>query len=109
MTATPEGGGGLPPTSKSAAGPFAISFTQRALLPFPFILYDMLEQMETLECEDILSWHSDGSCFKVHQPDAFMKQISPLFFKQQSRYKSFKRQLNLYGFRVNKTGFHKGT
>ena len=43
-----------------------------------------------------MSWVSDGKAFKVHQPDQFVKKIVPLYFKQKA-YKSFQRQLHLYG------------
>lgn len=38
-----------------------------------------------------------GRAFKIHQPKVFAATIMPRFFNQ-SKYTSFQRQLNLYGF-----------
>jgi hypothetical protein len=54
--------------------------------------------------EDIVSWQPHGKAFRVHKPQDFAKLIMPHYFKQ-SQYKSFQRQLNIYGFnRINKKG-----
>ena len=69
----------------------------RYVVPFPWRLHQMLEDIEKLHEESIVSWLPDGRHFQVHNPQVFMQKIIPKFFKQKS-YKSFQRQLHLYGF-----------
>jgi hypothetical protein len=57
----------------------------------------MLEDVEKAGWASIVSWLPDGKAFKVHQTDDFVKKIVPLYFKQR-QFKSFQRQLHLYGF-----------
>ena len=81
------------------------SFKTRGGLLFPIKLRQMLVQMEEDGTTDIVSWidtgTSDGWLFKWHDKDIFVTEILPRFF-QQSKLKSFQRQLNLWGFlRVN--------
>jgi hypothetical protein len=64
---------------------------------FPWKLHRMLKDVEQQGLTKIVGWHDDGLCFKVHDPDAFTKQILPLHFRE-AKYRSFQRQLNLYGF-----------
>jgi hypothetical protein len=76
-------------------------------LPFPVKLHDMLEAMATNGSQHVVSWQPHGKAFRVHQPEVFARTIMTEYFKQ-TKYKSFQRQLNLYGFiRVNK-GMDKG-
>lgn len=71
--------------------------------PFPYKLYIMLNAMETdaangnARGKSIVGWQSHGRSFKVHNVKAFVETIMPEFFKQ-TKYSSFQRQLNLYGF-----------
>lgn len=46
----------------------------------------------------ILSWNEDGTGFKVKNPEKFMRHVYSSRFSS-TKYNSFKRQLNLYGFR----------
>jgi hypothetical protein len=64
---------------------------------FPWKLHRMLKDVEQQGLTHIVGWHDDGLCFKVHDPDAFVKKVLPLHFKE-SKWRSFQRQLNLYGF-----------
>ena len=64
---------------------------------FPCKLYHMLDDVERRGLTDIVSWDPDGMCFRVHDPNAFVEQILPQYFKK-SKFRSFQRQLNLYGF-----------
>jgi hypothetical protein len=57
----------------------------------------MLEEMATTGDESIVSWQPHGKAFRVHQPDAFFRTVMPRYFKQ-TKYKSFQRQLHIYGF-----------
>jgi hypothetical protein len=78
-------------------------------LHFPFKLHDMLNVAEREGFEDIVSWCPGGNCgFKVHDVDRFTANIMGRFFKQQTKYRSFLRQLNLYGFLRQNTGSNQG-
>ena len=64
---------------------------------FPTKLYEMLEIVESLGLSHAVSWLPDGRSFKVKNPAQFMDLVAPLFFKF-TQYRSFQRQLNLWGF-----------
>ena len=68
----------------------------------------MLEEVATAGDESIVSWQPHGKAFRVHQPDAFARTVMPRYFKQQTKYKSFLRQLHLYGFDRIKKGMDRG-
>ena len=68
--------------------------------PFPFKLHGLLEAAATNGYEDIVSWLPNGKSFRVHKPQEFAKHIMTRVFNQ-SQYKSFQRQLNIYGFQRN--------
>jgi len=69
---------------------------------FPFKLHLMLEHAKKENFQHIVSWMKDGSAFKVHSSRAFVEKVMPNYF-DQTKYESFRRQLNLYGFsRVNR-------
>ena len=78
-------------------------------LLFPWKLHDMLQTVEREGQDSIVSWLPDGKAFKVHDSTTFVNDIMPRHFKQ-TKYKSFQRQLNLWGFkRITKsTGPDKG-
>jgi hypothetical protein len=71
----------------------------------------MLEDAERSGFEQIVAWQLGGCAFKVIEKHAFVRQILPTYFNQTS-YKSFLRQVNLYGFsRISKSqakGGHAG-
>jgi len=73
---------------------------------FPWKLYEMLSRADAEEFSHLVSWMPDDSCFKVHDAGNFVKSVMPRFFKQ-TKYKSFQRQLNLYGFIRVDTGPNK--
>ena len=79
---------------------------------FPIKLFKMLEHIDLHEPElaNIVSWQPDGRSFLIHGGAKKMEQhILPRFFKGQKQYASFRRQLNLWGFRhVNQKGADKG-
>jgi len=64
---------------------------------FPHKMYDLLEDVERKSLDDIVSWLPDGKSFKIHSQIGFEQSIMPLYFSGMSSYKSFRRQLNLYG------------
>mmetsp|Transcript_20940 Transcript_20940/g.36037 ORF Transcript_20940/g.36037 Transcript_20940/m.36037 type:complete len:281 (+) Transcript_20940:173-1015(+) len=65
--------------------------------PFPSKFYRMLDQIKEEGLEAVVSWLPHGRAFKIHKPKEFAASIMPRFFNQ-SKYTSFQRQLNLYGF-----------
>merc|ERR1712078_145737 len=64
---------------------------------FPFKLHSILESSETSGQENIISWLPSGKAFKIHKPKEFAEIIMPQFFNQ-TKYRSFQRQLYIYGF-----------
>jgi hypothetical protein len=66
--------------------------------PFPSRLHEMLEDTLFDGQEHIISWQVHGRCFKIHDFDVFARELLPKFFRQ-TKFSSFKRQMNLYGFR----------
>lgn len=64
---------------------------------FPHKMYDLLDDVERKGLDDIVSWLPDGKSFKIHSQIGFEQSIMPLYFSGMSSYKSFRRQLNLYG------------
>lgn len=65
--------------------------------PFPLKFHRMLDRVREEDQESVVSWISHGRAFKIHKPKDFAATIMPRFFNQ-SKYTSFQRQLNLYGF-----------
>jgi hypothetical protein len=63
--------------------------------PFPGKLHEVLERTDLAE---IIEWMSHGRAFLVKQPKTFASQVLPRYFKQ-TKYLSFTRQLNLWGFK----------
>lgn len=64
---------------------------------FPFKLHMMLESAQEDGYAHIVSWVKKGSAFKVWNHKEFVLKVLPFYF-DQSKYESFRRQLNLYGF-----------
>jgi len=65
--------------------------------PFPEKLHRMLTDTENDGLANIVSFFPHGRAFAVHNMDRFVKDIMPKYFKQ-TKWNSFARQLNLYGF-----------
>jgi len=64
---------------------------------FPHKMYDLLEEVEERGLDHIVSWCDDGKSFRIYSHMAFENSIMPSYFSGMSSYKSFRRQLNLYG------------
>jgi len=79
----------------------------KAALLFPWKLQEMLESSSDFGNDDIVSWLPHGNAFKVHDVQEFVTGILPLHFKQ-TKYKSFQRQLNLWGFKRIEKGPERG-
>lgn len=75
---------------------------------FPYKLHLMLENAERENYSHIVSWVRNGTAFKVHDSKAFVEKVLPMFF-DQSKYESFRRQLNLYHFTRAARGPERGT
>lgn len=56
--------------------------------------YEMISTCD----ENLAAWSDDGDTFVVKDPDQFAKQIIPNYF-DHSKFSSFSRQLNFYGFK----------
>jgi hypothetical protein len=90
-----------------SASSFAFLTLLLVQLPFPIKLHDMLEGISNNGSQDVVSWQPHGKAFRVHQPEVFARAIMPYYFKQ-TKYKSFQRQLHIYGFRRINKGRDKG-
>lgn len=60
---------------------------------FPMTLHEMLEEAEREHKDHIVGWDPDGLSFKIHKPNEFAKTIMPRYFKNQSKFRSFQRQV----------------
>ena len=81
------------------------------MLKFPSKLYRLLQRAETSESgsstgdtadfklSDIISWLPCGKAFKIHDPEAFSQLVLPGEFGGMNSFRSFRRQLNLYGIK----------
>jgi hypothetical protein len=67
----------------------------------------MLEQMAKNGSPHVISWQPHGKAFRVHNPEVFARAIMPHYFNQ-TKYKSFQRQLYMYGFHRTNKGPDKG-
>lgn len=78
--------GFLGPTRKNSGG---------VVQPFPEKLMEVLDRDDM---DEVLSWMPHGRAFIVKQPKVFEPDVLPRIFKQ-SKFTSFTRQLNLWGFK----------
>jgi hypothetical protein len=63
---------------------------------FPGKLYDMLTYAEENQFDAVVSWIRGGRAFMVHDPEKLV-ELLPMFFGQ-TKYRSFRRQLNMWHF-----------
>ncbi|KAL3763206.1 hypothetical protein ACHAWU_008115 [Discostella pseudostelligera] len=63
---------------------------------FPSKLRAMLDNVEELDLSHASSWVSDGNAFAVHNPEVFMSDVAPIFFKKLTLLRSFHRQLSIW-------------
>ena len=69
-------------------------------IPFPYKLQQMLDDSAKDEqMEAIISWLPNNQSFIVHDKDALVKEVLPRYFSKITKYRSFTRQLNSYGFK----------
>jgi hypothetical protein len=60
---------------------------------FPMILHQMLEEAESEHNEHIVGWDPDGLSFRIHKPNELAGTIMPRYFKNQTKFRSFQRQV----------------
>ena len=53
---------------------------------------------------DIISWLPDGSGFTIHDKKRFEVEVLPVYFLKQSKYTSFTRRMNRWGFTIQLHG-----
>jgi hypothetical protein len=72
----------------------------RPHLKFPLVLHSMLEDAKVMGFDHIVSWLPNNSnMFKIHDLEKFTQEgIMQRYFPKQKFYKSFIRQVNIYGF-----------
>jgi hypothetical protein len=83
--------------SISKTPPIAAKALTTSPTPFPWKLHEMLDDTENKNMSHIVRWLPDNTSFKVYEMDAFVLYILPAYFRQ-TKYKSFQRQLNMWGF-----------
>lgn len=75
---------------------------------FPWMLHKIIDDAEREGNQHIVAWMPSGRSFIVHKRDTFVDHILPRYFRQ-TKYKSFVRQLNLWGFTYIDQGPDKGS
>ena len=55
---------------------------------FPFKLYEMLKYARASGVSSSISWLADGTGFVIHNKDAMMNDLTPMFFNQ-TKFRSF--------------------
>jgi hypothetical protein len=91
-----------PTTKKATTSPDGL-----APMTFPWLLHILLDDAEIKGFSHVVSWMEGGTMFKVHKTKEFTDRIMPCYFNQ-TRYKSFQRQLNSYRFHRFIAGKNKG-
>jgi HSF-type DNA-binding len=77
-------------------------------LKFPLVLHTMLEDAQVQGFEHVVSWLPNSNMFKIHNSEKFTQDILKHYFPKQKFYKSFLRQLNIYGFDRINAGLFRG-
>lgn len=82
---------------------------KRRLDTFPTRLHTLLDNNVDAHrfAQNLISWRPHGRCFYVHNTTDFEQEVMPVVFKQ-TKWSSFQRQLNLYGFQRLSHGKDKG-
>lgn len=77
-------------------------------LQFPWKLHQLLENVEAEGSGAIVSWLPHGKAFRVHNKPKFVSTVMSSYFNS-TKYKSFQRNLNLWGFETITQGPDKGS
>jgi hypothetical protein len=81
---------------------------KKECIQFPWKLHEMLDNADVEGFSDIVSWlPGSTNSFKVHRRGLFVEGIIPRYFKK-IQYRSFLRQINMWGFERIKDGAGKG-
>ena len=80
---------------------------ERSSMQFPWKLHQLLNDAENEGFQSIVCWSPQGHSFKVYKKETFAADIMPRYF-QSSKYKSFQRNLSLWGFETVLKGAEKG-
>ena len=73
---------------------------------FPGKLHEMLSYVEDKGLEHVISWTLNGRGFQINDPEELVT-ILPRFF-EQTKYRSFRRQINMWHFDRVLDGPHRG-
>eukprot|EP00970_Alexandrium_tamarense_P015777 scaffold5476_cov195-Alexandrium_tamarense.AAC.8 len=65
---------------------------------FPLKLYTLLESTNYLGCCHVISWLSHGRAFAIHDENQFMKMVIETGLFGSTKFRSFTRNLNMWGF-----------
>ena len=77
----------------------SLSSTRKTKSEFPIKLYAMLELADYhVGFSQAVTWLPHGRAFRILNKDKFMDEVVPVFFNQ-TKIRSFNRQLHLWGFR----------
>jgi len=75
------------------------STPRRTKSEFPIKVYAMLELADNIfEFAQAVTWLPHGRAFRIHNKVKFMNKVVPVFFNQ-TKIRSFNRQLYMWGFR----------
>jgi hypothetical protein len=70
----------------------------------------LLQMLNDPDVQHITSWQRHGQAFDIHDKDAFVAEVLPLYFPHSrstvanAKYTSFTRKLNRYGFKLMNRG-----
>jgi len=71
-------------------------------LTFPQMVHQILEDTAKAGTNNILAWEDDGTSFHIYEPHVFNDTLLPRYSKKKTKFRSFQRQLNIYGFKMTK-------
>jgi len=66
------------------------------------MVHQILEDAAALETEDVICWADNGTSFHISNPRTFNDTILPKYTNKRTKFRSFQRQLNIYGFKMTK-------
>lgn len=69
---------------------------------FPEMVYQILQDSAIEGTEDAVAWTDNGTSFHIHKPREFNDNILPKYSRKKTKFRSFQRQLNIYGFKMAK-------